>query len=454
MNKPALLIGGGVVVITIMGGLFIGSSKTGTAPGYQKRSAYDVPDGDTNNEVMRDLIAQNKEIRQQLKSSESARKQAIKEQDAKSTEQYNDAVSKFKTMLTASQDKLSHALGNIQKSDALSKIKRTEHPSGSKYDVGGGEGSTTNRIGLVQDASSQFAAKKGENGQASPTNMAPILPSDRRNLGPENRPLAKPKPIPFLTLPALSTMTGVNLLTSIIAEVPVNGSLLAPAWPWKAVVSRKYMFSANNQPLPADIVGAVIGGYSVGNMTMSCANVYATQILFVFKDGHYEVFPKPGKNGGGNNADATNVYPKNALGYLSTPFGNTCIGGKYYTDAPKVIANLMAFGAAKGVGSAIAQQQTSVQQNAIQSVSQVTGSLAKYAGGLAISGGADSAEKWYLDHYGGTFDVVFVPSSKNNKPTSLVFNLSRTIKIDYNKEGRKLKNEKFETLSSSDANLS
>ena len=453
-KKPIILIIVGVFALIIMIGLFMGSSNQRSAV-TPHRQAYDVPDGDTNNEVMRDLIAQNKKLAtqnealsDQVESNRDDFQQFVKNQKKENKAQYQDALSKFKNLLMNTQNSLSNQISAATDGHG-------NNTGSGDYAVnnGGANAGQSTHIGLVQDVSNNFTPPEEES-----TNLhhyasgKPILPSDKTpDLTADKK--EKVGPIPFLTLPALSTMTHVSMLTSIIAEVPVNGNLLAPAWPFKSVVDRKYMFSANGQPLPDDIAGAVIGGYSVGNMTMSCANMYVTKILFVFKDGHYVVYPSDKDKS--DEDDATNVYPKNALGYLSDLYGNTCVSGQYITDAPAVIGTLAGFGAGKGVGAAVAQSQQTFQTGSIQTVSQVTGSLGKYAGGLALAGASQSAEKWYLDHYGGTFDVVFIPSSKDNKSTNFTFNLSRTIKIDFDATGRTLKNENFyKELNAANANLS
>ena len=171
--------------------------------------------------------------------------------------------------------------------------------------------------------------------------------------------------IPYFTIPANSTLADVVLQSDILGEVPVNNTLLQPAFKFKAIVGRKALLASNGITLPPDLSGIVFEGYSVGNMAMSCARGYITKMLFTWRDGSFTVV--------GSNQKGTSLNPQDALGYISTPYGNPCLPGKYITDAPRVLASIAAMGGLAGGANAFAQTQTTNSVSPYQSISQVTG---------------------------------------------------------------------------------
>ncbi|MCB1827763.1 MAG: hypothetical protein KDH94_04980, partial [Coxiellaceae bacterium] len=174
----------------------------------------------------------------------------------------------------------------------------------------------------------------------------------------------------------------------------------------------------------------VFEGYSVGNMAMSCARGYINKMLFTWRDGSFTVV--------GSNQTATRLNPQDALGYISTPYGNPCLPGKYITDAPRVLASIAAMGGLAGGANAFAQTQTTNSVSPYQSISQVTGNAFKYMGGKMVGTGADKALDWYTSRINGVFDVVYIPSSFKQQMTHVVVNITKTIPIDKNRHGRKI----------------
>jgi integrating conjugative element protein (TIGR03752 family) len=233
----------------------------------------------------------------------------------------------------------------------------------------------------------------------------------------------------------------VYLMSAIIAEVPVSNKLLEPAFPFKAIIGKHDLMAANGAHLPSDIAGAVVSGYSVGNMTMSCARSYVMQILFVFADGNsYTVYPEK------INREASDLYPHDALGYMSDPYGNTCIAGKYITNAPKVLATYAALGGISATGQALAQAQLSTLSNSFETTQNLTGNVGKYAAGEFLNGASQKSLEWYSQRVSGSFDAVYIPASFKDKQgayhvTHLTLNLSQTIPIDLNQKARKMINE-------------
>jgi integrating conjugative element protein (TIGR03752 family) len=273
---------------------------------------------------------------------------------------------------------------------------------------------------------------------------SPSLPSDTNTQSSLTQPV--------YTIPALSTVTNVRLMSPIIGEVPVNGQLQAPAFPFKAIISERdteNMFTANGIPVPAGVTGSVLQGYSVGSMSLGCARSYVMKILFVFQDGHFEVFPEDQQD---SDNGQTAVYPTKTIGYLSDSYNNACMTGKYLTDAPKVIASLSSFAVVAGAGDAIAQAQEQTLTNITNgtSGSVLSGSLGKYAAGMGVSDASKAALDWYKSRVDDIFDAVFIPSTLNGQPRQMIFNVTKTISIDFNKNGRQLSYENNAKFSATD----
>lgn len=459
MNNPKLLgILGTIAFVLIVGVIWssMGGSNTqsgSSSSSNQKQEVYDVASGDTNNEVLKKIIAHQKSLEKKNKQLAQANKKLRKKNSKQTQKQLKKTVSSLHQQIHNVRDKIEHEMrSNIDKIKKSQKDQKQHSPSSSNLEyqiTGSANNSSQNKgriIHKVPDLSQSIGPQdQSENASNSPStyhsqsensdhegqSQAPSLPSDDQKQSQSKKPM--------YTIPDGSTVGNAVLLSPLIAEVPKDGKLNSPAFHFKAMLNykdTKDMLAANNVPLPSDLAGTILQGYSVGNMTMGCARAYVMKILFVFKDGHYVVYPKD-KN---NSNSATDVYPKEAIGYISNAYNNPCIRGQYHTDAPKVIASLSSLGAISGAGGAIAKSQTenvsSIEQGTSGSV--FTGNLAKYAGGLAIGQGANEALDWYKSRIKNINDIVYVPPTKHHKPRRFIFNVTRTIKIDLNQEGRKL----------------
>jgi len=233
------------------------------------------------------------------------------------------------------------------------------------------------------------------------------------------------------SIPDGATIGSIYMMTATLAEVPVSGRLIAPAWPFKAIIGRQDLAGTNGHMLPSQIAGAIIQGHAVGNMGLGCANLYVDKITYTFNDGHFWVYPSDNNNSGSN--DGTQVYPSHSLGYLALPDGTQCINGLYLTDAPQVLLNLTALGAASSAGNVMANQQLSTVSNAMtgQMGTSLTGSAGKLFGWSALAGGSTAALNYYQQRVSDIFDAIFLPASANHQPTKLIFNVQQTIPIKY-----------------------
>lgn len=408
MRSPKLLIVASVfALLLIMGALRVGHHTT-KAPEQKATtsSKYDVSEGDTNNEVLNQILAE----QSRLKAENKRLLESNKDLESKNSSKRFEAISQLKKDL------------EIQIANIKEKTVTKSKDSGS-YPLEEGVDGQSGIISRVDDIAADVMPDKKV---ATTSGSQPIGGLKEDN--PDERSI--------YSIPDGATIGNINLMSPLIAEVPVNGVLQEPAFPFKAIISYKdtqKMLAANHVPLPDGLAGSILQGYSVGNQSLSCARAYVDKILFVFKDGHFTTMPS---GVDGSQKENKTIHPKSTLGYISDQYGNPCISGKYLTDAPKVIASLAALGATAGVGQAISQ----AQQQAFADISTGTsgvvfnGNLAKFAGGTGVGNAAQEALNWYKSRVNNIFDVVLVKNTLNNRPRKVVFNVTKTININFSQD--------------------
>lgn len=232
---------------------------------------------------------------------------------------------------------------------------------------------------------------------------------------------------PYYTIPSGSTLAGSVTMTSLIGRVPVDGSVKAP-YPFKMIIGANGM-AANGLTIPG-ISGAIVQGYTVGDMALSCVKGYVTAITFLFPDGTISTTQMDNASSGSGD----DIGFSSALGYLSTPNGNPCFPGKFYTNAPQYLTTMIALGALNQGGQAYSLAQQTSSENAMGgATTALTGSVGKYMLGGAVQGGTQQAMDWYTAREKNSFDAVYVPSGQK-----AVINITQQILINYDPAGRKI----------------
>lgn len=245
--------------------------------------------------------------------------------------------------------------------------------------------------------------------------------------------------IAYYTIPAGSDLNKVTLMSALIGEVPSDGKLMQPLFPFSAIISRGDLIASNGIALPADIAGMKVSGYAIGVGSfldnISCVRAYITAALFTFQDGHFVTI------GSEQMTNTTDLVNNESIGYLTNSYGNPCIHGRYFTNAPRVLTAMMASGGMQGIGNALSQWQMSYSNNANGSSSSPTGSFLPFAGGNALSEGTLKASDWLEKRIQGSFDMVFVPASLNQ----VSIHITQTLKIDKELNGRTLNHANSQT---------
>ena len=246
--------------------------------------------------------------------------------------------------------------------------------------------------------------------------------------------------IPYYTIPAGADLSNTTLLSALIGEVPNDGKLMQPLFPFTALISRGDLMASNGISLPDDISGMKINGYAIGVGSflddISCVRAYVTSALFTFQDGHFVTV------GSEEMKNTTDLVNNESLGYLTNPYGNPCIHGKYFTNAPRVLGAMMAAGGTQGVGTALSQWQMTTMNGANGITQSPTGSFARFAAGGALSEGSVKVADWLEKRIQGSFDMVFVPASVKTgagyRPNHVSLHLTKTIHLDKQPNGRVL----------------
>ncbi|KTC94866.1 TIGR03752 family integrating conjugative element protein [Legionella feeleii] len=250
--------------------------------------------------------------------------------------------------------------------------------------------------------------------------------------------------IPYYTIPAGSDLGNTTLLSALIGEVPIDGKLMQPLFPFSAMISRGDLMASNGIALPPDISGMKVSGYAIGVGSfldnISCVRAYVTSVLFTFQDGHFVVV------GQERMTSSVDLVNNDSLGYLTTAYGNPCIHGNYYTNAPAVLTAMLAAGGMEGAGNALSQWQMTYFAGPNGASAAPTGSFAPYAAGGALAQGSAKAADWLEKRIQGSFDMVFVPASlpyrmgnqTRYRPNRMSLHFTQTIQLDKEPKGRVL----------------
>jgi len=217
---------------------------------------------------------------------------------------------------------------------------------------------------------------------------------------------------------------------------------------FKLVVGRDNL-AASGQYVPDDIAGIVISGIAVGDMALSCTEGLIQSMTFVFDDGTIRTVSQRtggasvgfgsagGGSGGAGGVGGQSLATANKLGWISDEYGNPCIPGKFVTNAPAYLTDVVGLKALSAVGAAIAATQTTTVSGASAlgstTSSTVTGDQGKYVLGSVANSGASEVVNWITKRMNNSFDAVVVRAGAR-----VAVHIDQSISIDKDPDGRKL----------------
>ncbi|MCD6056244.1 MAG: rane protein [Gammaproteobacteria bacterium] len=462
LKNPRMLIAViGVTVLILFGLTRCHQKPSETSDTASIRITGDTASGDTNIEVLRQLSAQLKVVKSQNEQNQKVLKDLTDKNNTLSVKDINNLRHQLETTLHENEAKmqsLNAAIDEIKSAqgELTQSLQRGTEAEDNR--LTGITAEKTGTITKVTDLQNRLATPVENNKQAKRVDNTLSSPTEKQKTGFSNAMDSTYQPIQtkpanlhsLYTIPAISNLANTSLLTALIGEVPNDGQLVQPPFPFEAITGRKDLIAANGIDLPPEIEGMKVYGYSLGVGSfldnLSCVRAYITKVLFVFDDGHYLVF-------GNEDNPTTSVNTNDSLGYLTDLYGNPCIPGEFITNAPQVLATLVAAGTVSASADALAEAQTTTFTDSTSSSMVVSGNMAKYAIGSGVADSMNKTVDWILNRVKGTFDVVYLAASQNGKPTKLVINFTKTIPIDEDSNGRQLRFAKQPDSAGGMANL-
>jgi integrating conjugative element protein (TIGR03752 family) len=314
---------------------------------------------------------------------------------------------------------------------------------GDDKGFGSGQGTATgNGTRWIGPDDAKPAAKNGGAGDAMnlPTSFGPaqktlsnaaesVVDAGSRAVG------ASAKPV--YTVPANSTLMGSTAMTALIGRVPVDGTVNDP-YPFKVLIGTDNL-TANGIDIP-DVAGAVVSGTASGDWTLSCVRGQIRSVTFVFNDGTIRTVPEQGgrdqsSSGQGSSSHGSNGTTEGGLGWISDPYGIPCVSGELHSNAQQYLGS-QALITAAGAGAASLIQS---DNGSVAVVANGNGSLGTVgisgneAMGRILAGGVRDMADWVNKLYGQAFAAVYVqPGAK------VAVHLEQPLNIDHDAKGRRV----------------
>lgn len=426
-------------------------------------------EGDTPRDTVATLVAQVKQLRNQLQTAlndnhnQRAENDRLRSRESAIDQRVQSALDGERHRLQQERDQVAsdrqHTKGLLQNlqqrlDNLTSKGSQADLPVGLGLEAGDGKqfGDGTRWVD-PEDVKPDSKSGGGATAKPSfPTSFGPAqktlshaadtLADTASDAG--SRAAAKAL-TPVYTLPANATLMGSVAMTALIGRVPVDGTVSDP-YPFKVLVGADNL-TANGIDIP-DVAGAVMSGTASGDWTLSCVRGQIRSMTFVFKDGTIRTVPEDhGNENGGNgngqgngggsqgNTSTTGNTITGGLGWISDPYGIPCVSGERHSNAMQYLGSQALITAAgAGAASLIKSNDSSVSY-----ISNGNGSLGTVgisgneAMGRILAGGVQEMSQWVNKLYGQAFAAIYVrPGAR------VAVHLEHPINVDYDAHGRRV----------------
>ncbi|WP_428942905.1 TIGR03752 family integrating conjugative element protein [Xanthomonas oryzae pv. oryzicola] len=240
------------------------------------------------------------------------------------------------------------------------------------------------------------------------------------------------------TLPANATLIGSIAMTALIGRVPIDGTVNDP-YPFKVLIGPDNL-TANGIDLP-EVAGAVMSGTASGDWTLSCVRGQIRSMTFVFRDGTIRTLPESNEPGGAGKVNADNAADGKdsailgGLGWISDPHGIPCVSGVRRSNAQQYLGS-QALVTAAGAGAASLIKSGSGNVAVVSNGSGALGTMGisgNEAMGRILAGGVQDMSQWVNKLYGQAFAAVYVPPG-----AKVAIHLEQPLQIDRDIHGRKV----------------
>jgi len=363
-------------------------------------------EGDTPRDTVATLVAQVKQLRNELQTALSdnknhkadnerlrQREQAIDQRVQQALDSERDRLREERSLISGDQQQTQGLLNELQR--RVDSIDQTPAEAGKAGGVGAG-------FSLPKlEAAADTLAVSGAKPIGASSNKA------------------------FYTVPANSTLMGSIAMTALIGRVPVDGTVNDP-YPFKVVIGADNL-TANGIDLP-EVTGAIVSGSASGDWTLSCVRGQIRSITFVFEDGTIRTLPEDSQ---GQTLGATT---DGGLGWISDPYGIPCVAGERRSNAQQYLTS-QALITAAGAGAASlikSDNGTAFVSNGNNTLGTV-GISSDEAMGRIFSSGVQDMSQWVNKLYGQAFAAVYVePGAK------VAVHIEQPLALDYDPTGRKV----------------
>lgn len=406
-------------------------------------------EGDTPRDTVATLVAQVKQLRQELKASQGnnldqrnenerlrQRESAVEQRVQNLLDNERGLLEQERSTLTSDKQKTQGLLADLQRQlDVLSqKGNSVDLPIGLGLQEGDERFVGNNQMRWVEpDDAPPSSEKRGKDTRTSfPTRFGPAQKPLEQIVetveSSKAKALSTPKAV--YSVPPNSTLMGSVAMTALIGRVPIDGTVNDP-YPFKVLIGPDNL-TANGIDLP-DIAGAVVSGTASGDWTLSCVRGQVRSITFVFQDGTIRTVPQVKGNTEAQTSSA-NRSNQEGLGWISDPYGIPCVGGERRSNAQQYLGSQALITAAgAGAASLIKDSGNTTYITPGNGSLGSVGITGNEAVGRVLASGVQEMSQWVNKLYGQAFAAVYVePGAK------VAVHIEQPLNIDYDVKGRKV----------------
>jgi len=414
-------------------------------------------EGDTPRDTVATLVAQVKQLRNELQTTQGDNKnqrsenERLRARESAIDQRIQSALDGERSRLQQERDQVSsdrqHTQGLLQDLQRrLDGLAGKGNPADLPVGLGleDGDGKNFDSFSGTQWIEPDDARTNTKNTGAS---LGPAFPT---SFGPAQKTLSKAvdsvtdasgravvaSTKPVYTVPSNSTLMGSIAMTALIGRVPIDGTVNDP-YPFKVLIGPDNL-TANGIDIP-DVSGAVVSGTASGDWTLSCVRGQIRSVTFVFQDGTIRTVPEDSGNANGsinNNSQNSNGSTiQSGLGWISDPYGIPCVAGERRSNAQQYLGS-QALITAAGAGAASLIKSDSGNVSYISNGSGSFGTAGisgNEAMGRILAGGVQEMSQWVNKLYGQAFAAIYVqPGAK------VAVHLEHPLNIDYDAKGRRV----------------
>lgn len=449
-----------IVVLVVFVGirLFSGAKTAGTPETQSASSQLNAEEmkalgieGDTPRDTVATLVAQVKQLRNELQTSlndnknQKSENERLRARESAIDQRIQTALDGERSRLQQERDQVANdrqqtqgLLQDLQQRlDGLSgKSSNTDLPVGLGLEEGDGQ-QFGNNLHWVEPVDARPGDKSSVTGSlpSFPTSFGPAqktLQATAGSVADAGSRAVGASITPVYTVPSNATLMGSVAMTALIGRVPIDGTVNDP-YPFKVLIGPENL-TANGIDIP-DVAGAVVSGTASGDWTLSCVRGQIRSVTFVFNDGTIRTVPEEDRSNADNNSSQnTGNATQGGLGWISDPYGIPCVSGERRSNAQQYLGS-QALITAAGAGAASLIDSDSGQMSYVGADGSLgtVGITGNEAMGRILAGGVQEMSQWVNKLYGQAFAAVYVqPGAK------VAVHLEQPLNIDYDASGRRV----------------